>query len=361
MSFSVSELVSWTGGRVANEAALGARLGSIRVERPAPLGASGPADIAFFFNREYEAELPGAKPGVLLTGVPFARPLEAAGLPLWSQSAVLVCEDPYLAMAVLSGKFAERASSVAHLKRAVKTSVHPSAVVHPTAELGEGVQVGPNCVIADRARIGAGTVLYPSCFVGPAAVIGEDCVLFPSVVVYEWTQIGSRVRIHANSTLGSDGFGYAPRKADGKVTGHQKIFHLGRVIVGDDAELGANCCVDRGTFGDTVIGRNAKLDNQVHVGHNATVEEGAILCGGTCLAGSSSVGKYAYVGGLTGIANKVHVGDGASVGACSLLTKDVPPGTAALGNPQREYREHFKAHAALNRLMESRRRAAKKD
>jgi UDP-3-O-[3-hydroxymyristoyl] glucosamine N-acyltransferase len=359
---SVDEIVAWTGGRVANSGALeGGRLAAIRVKRPAPLGETGPDELGFFFAREYERELPAARAGVLVTGEPFVKPLEASGLPLWKTSAVVACADPYLAMAILSEKFAERLSTVAHLPGAVKgaTEIHPTAIVHPTAEIGGAARIGAHCVIEERAKIGAGTVLYPQCYVGPGAKLGRDCVLFAGVKLYEWTELGDRVRIHAGSTIGSDGFGYAPKKSGGKVAGHQKIYHLGRVVVGDDVEIGALVSIDRSTFGDTVIAREAKLDNQVHVGHNARIDEGAIVCGGTCLAGRASIGKFAYVGGLTGIVNNVHVGDGAQVGALALVTKDVPPGSTAVGNPQREYREHFRAHAALNKLADRKKGAPK--
>jgi UDP-3-O-[3-hydroxymyristoyl] glucosamine N-acyltransferase len=369
MSFSVSDIVSWTGGRLVNAAAPASLAGSssglsegqlsaIRVERAVPLAGSSASDLAFFFAKAYQKELPSAAPGILITGEPFVQPLQASGLPLWNRSAIVACADPYLAMAILSGKFAAKLSSVAHCKwdAAIpefldEPQVHASAIVHAEAVLGRGVVVGAHCVVESGARIGAGTVLYPGCFVGPDCVIGENCVLFPRVTLYEWTHLGNRVRIHAGGVIGSDGFGYAPKREGKQVVGHQKIYHLGKVVIGDDVEIGANSCVDRGTFGETRLENNVKLDNQVHIGHNAFLDEGAVVCGGTCLAGRASVGKYAYVGGLTGIANDVHVGDGASIGAMTLLSKDVPPGSTALGNPQREFREHFKAHAMLNRLV----------
>jgi len=354
MSFGVNDILKWTDGRLANADALEGREAKISVSRPVPLASARPGDLAFFFNRQYQSELHQASPGVLITGEPFVKPLAAAGLPFWKTCAVIACEDPYLAMALLSEKFAEELSSVAHLTTQTETFVHPSAVVHPTVELGKNVRVGAHCVIEAEARIGAGTVLYAGCFVGTRSVIGESTVLFPGVTVYEWTEVGSRVRLHAGVVLGSDGFGYAPKRSGKQVIGHQKIFHLGRVVVEDDVEIGANSCVDRGTFGETRIGKSAKLDNLVHIGHNSRLDEGAIVCGGTCLAGNASLGKFAYVGGLTGITNHVHVGDGASVGALSLVTKDVPPGATAVGNPQREHREHFKAHALLSRMLAER-------
>jgi UDP-3-O-[3-hydroxymyristoyl] glucosamine N-acyltransferase len=321
------------------------------------LGTSKETDLAFFFNRAYQHELPGARPGVLITGEAFVKPLEAAGLPSWKTTAVVACADPYLAMAILSEKFAAKLSTVTHEAAEVaaeaaesggKPQIHPTAVVHPTAEVGSGVKIGAHAVVEEGSKLGSGTVIYPGCYVGPGCVLGEQCVLFPNVVLYEWTQLGNRVRIHSNSTLGSDGFGYAPRPG-----GHQKIYHLGRVVVGDDVEIGANTSIDRGTIADTRIGKMAKIDNQVQVGHNATVDDGAILCGSIAVAGNASVGKFVYVGGLTGITNHVHVGDGAKVGAMSLLTKDVAPGEIVAGSPQRTHKEHFKVHAWLSRMAQA--------
>ena len=368
MSFSVSEILAFLGqdpaamGRVVNQDSVGEAQSKIRVNRPAPLAGSTREDLAFFFSKDHQHELLMAHPGILITGEPFVKPLESSGLPLWKSSTVIACRDPYLAMAVLSAKFAEKLSTVGHLAPSHQGApiIHPSAVVDPTAKLGAGVQVGAHCTVDKNVQIGAGTILYSGCTVGPSVVIGEDCVFFPRVTIYEWTQIGNRARIHAGCVLGADGFGYAPKvvmtEKGPQVTGHQKIFHLGRVVIGDDVEMGANSLVDRSTFGDTVIGKNVKMDNHVHVGHNAHVDEGAILCGGVCLAGSASVGKYAYIGGMAGISNKVHVGDGGKVGGMTLVSKDVPPGGNAVGNPQREHSDHFRVHALLNKLSAERKK-----
>ncbi len=354
MSFAFREVLNWVSGRFVNENSLEIPLERISVERPASLASSKEGDLAFFFSRDYEKELLSASPGILITGEPFVGPLEAAKLPLWKKSAIIACKDPYYAMALLSGKFAQAISSVAWVEGGTKKEIHPASHVDPAAEIAEGVRIGPHCVVEAKAKIGRGTVLYPGCVIGPGCKIGENCVLFPGVTLYEWTELGNRVRLHAGSVLGADGFGYAQKRdGNGKVE-HQKIYHLGKVVVGDGAEIGANSCVDRGTFGETRIGRNAKLDNLVHVGHNSFVGEGAIICGGTCLAGNAVVVRYAMVGGLTGITNHVQVGDGASVGAMTLVTKDVPAGGTAVGVPQREYKEHFQTHALLSRLLADR-------
>ncbi|MBS1961091.1 MAG: UDP-3-O-(3-hydroxymyristoyl)glucosamine N-acyltransferase [Bdellovibrionales bacterium] len=365
-SFTVAQILEWTSGRLANAEGLGSSLARIAVTQPAPLAGSRESDCAFFFSKEYQSELLGAAPGVLITGEPFVAPLQASGLPLWKKTAVVACRDPYLAMAILSEKFAREISSVAHIPSDLATRVgpavvHPTAIVHPEARVADGVEVGANCVIEKGARIGRGTILYPRVYVGPNVEIGEACVFFPGVTLYEETKIANRVRIHAGSTIGADGFGYAPRIVDGKPTGHEKIYHLGRVVIADDVEIGANTMVDRATFGETSIGRGAKLDNHVHIGHNSTIREGAILCGGVCLAGGTVIGKFAYVGGMAGIGNKAALGDYAKIGAMSLVDKDVPEGGTSVGNPQRTHRDHFKAHAILNRLVAERDRKKEKE
>lgn len=355
MSFGVEEILAWTGGRVVNGAALGEAVARVRVIKPASLAGSGPEDVAFFFSRDYQGDLPSANPGVLITAAPFCKPLEASGLPIWKNSVVIACEDPYLAMAILSGKFAPGMSTVSHQSRSEELR-HPMAWISPEAKIGKNVRIAAHCSIEAGAEIGDGTVLYPGVTIGPGARVGQDCVLFPHVAIYEMAKLGDRVRVHANSVIGSDGFGYAPRREGQQVVGHQKIHHLGRVIIGDDAEIGACVTIDRGTFGDTLIGKNVKLDNQVHIGHNAQLDEGAVICGGCCLAGSSSVGRYAYMGGLSGVNNKVHVGDGAQIGALTIVTKDVKAGGNALGTPQRGFREHLQVHAYLNRLYADRKK-----
>ena len=360
MAFTLDQIIAWSGGRLANADVLDpAKRAGIQVDRPVPLGGSRSGQLAFFFNKAYQAELTTADPSILITADPFLKPLEASGLPIWKKAAIVSCPDPYLAMADLSVHFAEALSSVGPPRKnpVGAPEIHGTSVVSPEATLAQGVRVGPHCVIEKGAKLGAGVILGPGCTIGPSAEIGAGSVLFAGVHVYELTRIGERARIHAGSVIGSDGFGYAPVRSGGKVTGHRKIYHLGRVVIGNDVEIGANCCIDRATFGETRLADHVKLDNDVHIGHNATLDEGAVVCGGTALAGRASIGPYAYVGGLTGIANDVRIGDGAQVGALTLVTKDVEPGSSAVGVPAREYEKHFRIHAMLNRMLSDRRKS----
>jgi UDP-3-O-[3-hydroxymyristoyl] glucosamine N-acyltransferase len=351
VSFSVLELLGWIQGRVVNSEELGEQqIADVRVSRPTSLGCAMPTDLAFFFSRAFEHELATARPGVLITGEAFVKPLRAAQLPLWGASVVIACEDPYWAMAVISEKFA--ASSKTTSGR--QAQVHPSAVLHPSVVLAEGVQIGAYCVIREGVMIGARSVVEEGCVLGAGCQVGEDTVLFPRVCVYSGVVIGSRVRLHSGVVVGADGFGYAPKRDGQGGVEHVKIHHLGKVVIEDDVEIGANSCVDRGTFGETRIGRGSKLDNLVQVGHNARVGRGCLLCGAACLAGNAVLGEFVTVGGAAGVANQVHVGDGARVGAMTLVTKDVEKGGTAVGNPQRDHRTHFKVHALLNKLLAER-------
>jgi UDP-3-O-[3-hydroxymyristoyl] glucosamine N-acyltransferase len=276
--------------------------------------------------------------------------MEAAGLPLWKSSVVIACDDPYFAMATLSRKFAPMLSTVAHVE-APEAYVHPMAWVDLTAKMGRNVRIGAHCSVEAGVEIGDGSVLYPGVSLGPSVKVGKGSVIFANVSVYENVRIGDRVRIHSGSVIGADGFGYAPERLGKTIVDHRKIYHFGSVVIGDDVEIGACVTIDRGTVADTVVGPKAKIDNKVHLGHNSQVGEGAVLCGGSCLAGSASVGRFIYMGGMSGVNNKTHVGDGAMIGAMTMVTKDVPPGGNALGNPQRLFREHLQVHAILNRLL----------
>lgn len=333
------------GARLVNGERISVPLAEVRVERISPLGEARPGSIAFFFSKQYQADLMRADPTVLVTGDAFVQPLMASPLPLITKRPILAVADPYLAMARLSGHFAESPPP---------TGVHPMAVVASGVRMGKDVSVAPGAVIeqgvvlGDRVRIGAGSV------VGAGASIGDDSEIFARVTLYPGVRLGKRVRIHSGSVIGADGFGYAPRLENGKPVEHVKIHHLGSVVLEDDVEIGANTCVDRGTFGETRVERGAKIDNLVQIGHNTVVEEGAIICGCTATAGSSRIGKFAYIGGGTAVTNQIVVGAHAQVGAYTLVAKDVPEGESVAGQPMRKFRDHFKIQAMLNKMLKDR-------
>lgn len=227
-------------------------------------------------------------------------------------------------------------------------SVHPSAMVHTTACLGAGAVVGAYCVVGPGARVGANTVLHAGVMVLDDAVIGASCVLRSGVVFGERCLMGDRCILHANVVIGADGFGYRPGPG-GRVV---RIPHVGDVVIGDEVEIGANSCVDRGKLASTVIGDFCKIDNLCQIGHNSTLGKGVLIAGQTGISGSVTIGDGVLVGGGVGIADHITVGAGAQIAASSGVMRDVPEKTRVGGTPARQMQQLFRELAAVTRLPE---------
>jgi UDP-3-O-[3-hydroxymyristoyl] glucosamine N-acyltransferase len=228
--------------------------------------------------------------------------------------------------------------------------LHPTAVVDPSATLGENVSVGPCAVIESGAQIGAGTSIGAGAVIGAGVKIGAGCRIYPRVVLYPGTELGNNVILHAGVVLGSDGFGYV-RDA---VTGEYLQFpQQGRLVLGDDVEVGANSTIDRGALEDTRIERGVKIDNLVHLGHNVRVGRNVVIAAQTGVSGSSSIGANAIVGGQVGIGDHAHVGEQVILGSGSgVLTHKKVKGAGIVfwGRPARPLRQYLKELAALARL-----------
>jgi UDP-3-O-[3-hydroxymyristoyl] glucosamine N-acyltransferase len=201
------------------------------------------------------------------------------------------------------------------------------------------------CVIGEDARIEVRAILRGGNHVGAGSVVGEETELFPNVLLYPRTQLGRRVRIHAGTTVGSDGFGYV---LDSGL--HRKVPQVGNVIVHDDVEIGANVTIDRGALGPTVIGRGTKIDNLVQIAHNCIIGRGCIICGVTGIAGSVKMGDGVTIGGSCGIADAIEIGDRAMLGAKSGLMHDLPAGESWLGYPAQPARSQLRTWSAVRAL-----------
>jgi UDP-3-O-[3-hydroxymyristoyl] glucosamine N-acyltransferase len=259
-------------------------------------------------------------------------------LPAIIPAPVLVVENADLAIARILELFAPPTPRQ-------PAGIDCGARVAHSAVVGEGASVGFNVYIGERARIGRGTVLHPGVYIGDDTVVGEDCQIVPNVVVRERVTIGNRVTIHANSALGSDGFGY---RWDG--AGHAKIPQIGSVIVEDDVEIGSCSCIDRAKFGATRVGRGTKIDNLVQIGHNASIGPHCIIVGQAGMAGSAVLGTGVVLGGQTAVRDHTTVGDGAMAAACSGIADDVPPKAVVSGVPAIPHRQTLREQAALRRL-----------
>lgn len=225
--------------------------------------------------------------------------------------------------------------------------IHPTAIIHDTALIGHGCKIGAGCYVGANVSLGDGVVLYPNVSIFDDTKIGERTIVWSGTVIRERSEIGSDCIFHINVSIGADGFGYRPRE-DGR--GLVKIPQIGNVVVGNNVEIGANSCVDRGKFSSTIIGDGCKIDNLVQIAHNCILGRSCIMAGNSGLAGSVTLGDGVIIGGAASIIDHITIGDGAIVGACSGVTKGVKPGETVVGFPAHEYRYMMKQWAVLRRL-----------
>lgn len=235
------------------------------------------------------------------------------------KSSKLISSDPYLSFAKATRLFDNRP--------APEPGVHPSAVVHETAELAPGVAVGANAVIGAHVKIGANSSIGPGCLIESNCQIGQDCRIYGNVTLYHSVKLGSNVIINSGSVIGADGFGFA---SDGRQS--HKIHQLGSVQIGDNVDIGAGTTIDRGAIEDTIIEMGVKIDNQVQIGHNCHVGEHTIICGCVAIAGSVTIGKHCIMGGASGAVGHITIADKVQVSAMSLVSKSISePGMYSSG------------------------------
>ncbi|MCK4602964.1 MAG: UDP-3-O-(3-hydroxymyristoyl)glucosamine N-acyltransferase, partial [Phycisphaerae bacterium] len=202
------------------------------------------------------------------------------------------------------------------------------ADVHPTAEIAPGVRIAAFAAIGPNCRIDEGAAIYPGVYIGPNCRIGRDCMLYPNVTLYDGTILHDRVVVHAGSSIGHDGFGYATHEGR-----HEKIPQAGWVELEDDVEIGACCAIDRATMGATIIGAGTKFSNLVAIGHGTQTGKHCLLVAQSGIAGSVMIGDYCIFAGQSGVVGHIRIGDGARIGAQAGVTNDVPAGQEVLGSP----------------------------
>ncbi|SEP58441.1 UDP-3-O-(3-hydroxymyristoyl)glucosamine N-acyltransferase [Thalassovita taeanensis] len=310
---------------------------------------AGPQDLALAMNPKYAEALPAgqARAAMLWPGADW----QALGL-----QAAIIAPRPRFAMSGLS--------AMMDPGQGYAPGIHPSAVIDPTADLAADVAVGPLAVIGPRVRIGAGSVIGPQCFIGADTVLGQGAFLREGVRIGARVSIGARFIAQPGAVIGGDGFSFVtPEQSSverardslgdqGELRGqsYARIHSLGSVSIGDDVELGANTCIDRGTVRDTRIGNGVKVDNLTQIGHNVEIGNDSLICAQVGVAGSSRIGNNVVLGGQTGVSDNLFIGDHVITGGATKVLANVPAGRVMLGYPAMKMESHIEAYKGLRRL-----------
>jgi UDP-3-O-[3-hydroxymyristoyl] glucosamine N-acyltransferase len=323
-SFTLSQIVERLGGEVAGD-------GGRAVTGVGSLDEAGPGEIAFLANPRYRPRLASTRAGAVIVG---PRDRDATAIPR------IVADNPYAYYA--------RTVALFHPPRPAVPGVHPAAVVDPSASVAASAEVGPGAVIAAGARVGERTVIGAGSVVGEGASVGDDCLLHPRVTVYPGCVVGARCILHSGAVIGADGFGMAPEAGR-----YVKIPQVGRAVLGDDVEVGANTCIDRGALGDTVVEEGVKIDNLVQIAHNCRIGAHTVIAGCTGIAGSAVLGRHCVIGGGVGIVGHIAITDGVTVTGMSFITKSITqPGVYSSGLPMMQHADWLRNAAHLRRLDE---------
>jgi UDP-3-O-[3-hydroxymyristoyl] glucosamine N-acyltransferase len=327
---SLREIAALVSGEAGEGADLDRRISGI-----APLDRAGPNDLSFLDNPKYVELAATTAAGICLTTERFAGVLPP-------RVCVLFVREPYRALVEVARALFPDALRPTSLFDA--GGILPGAHIHPSARLENGVTVDPGAVIGARAEIGGGTVIGAGAVIATGVRIGRDCSIGANASIMH-ALIGDRVIIHPGCAIGQDGFGFVrgPR-------GAHKVPQIGRVIIQDDVEIGANSTIDRGAIRDTVIGEGTKIDNLVQIAHNVWIGRHCLLAALVGLSGSSTIEDGVVMGGQVGVADHITVGPGAMVAAQSGLMNDVPAGGRWAGSPAKSAKQWFREIATLEAL-----------
>ncbi|HEX4684663.1 MAG TPA: UDP-3-O-(3-hydroxymyristoyl)glucosamine N-acyltransferase [Gemmatimonadaceae bacterium] len=316
----IAELV---GGTLVGE-------GSIQIRGVAPLDRAAVSDLSFLGAAKYAAAFATTGAGIVLMAPELA---ESPG----NVPARIVVAKPMDALLSLLPRL--------HRMPTAPAGVHPTAIIGARVKLGADVSVAPYAVVGDDVSLGNGTVIGAHCVLNAGVVVGDAALLYPSVTVYSGSRIGHRVTIHAGARIGSDGFGYVQQGG-----AHLKIPHVGRCLIEDDVEIGANTTIDRGSIDDTVVGAGTKVDNLVQIAHNVRIGRACLIMAQVGIAGSVRVEDGAMLLGQVGVSGHHTIGKRAILAAQAGAFGDIPAGETWSGYPARPHKEALRAQAALFRL-----------
>ena len=320
---TADDLALLVGGSVMGD-------GDAVVRGIAPLDRAGEHELSFLTRARYAPMLAHTQAGVVLVSPELAA---VEGRP----RARIVVDRPYEALLQLLPRF--------YSPHSPPPGIHPTAQIGRGVEIGAGASIAPYVVLGEGVRLGQRVTLGAQTTLAAAVEVGDDSYLHPGVSVYRGSRLGRRVILHSGVRVGSDGFGYVSRDSR-----HERIPHVGRCIIEDDVEVGANATIDRGSVDDTVIGAGTKIDNLVHIAHNVRIGRLCLVLAQVGIAGSARIGDGCIIGGQAGLGGHIEVGAGARIGGQAGVFGDVPAGETWSGYPARPHRESMRAQAALFRL-----------
>ena len=329
MEFNATEIAAFLNGEVEGD-------GNVKVSRVSKIEEGEKGSLAFLANPKYENFVYESEASVILVNTDF-KPRKKI------RATLIRVADAYKAMASLLAMYQQA-------KANLRTGIEQPSYIDETAIIGKNLYLGAFAYIGKHAKIGNDVKIYPQVYIGDNVEIGDQTTLFAGSKVYDDCLIGKRCIIHAGAIIGSDGFGFAPRK-DGT---YKKIEQIGNVILEDDVDIGANTTIDCGTMGSTIIRKGAKLDNLIQIAHNCEIGENTVMAGLVGLAGTTKVGKNCKLAGQVGLAGHLSIGDNVQIGAQSGVTKNVKSGQIILGSPAIDYRKAMRMYTVLRNLPELR-------
>jgi UDP-3-O-[3-hydroxymyristoyl] glucosamine N-acyltransferase len=328
MSRSLQQVAEAVGARVLGD-------GSLELERVASIASSTNSDLVFVEDEKFLASAMQSNAGAVIVGE-FDLPV--------STKPLLICKYPRLAFA-RAAQFLQSEG-----REQVSGRIHASAEVHGTARIAGGAIIDEQVVIAENAEVGEGSRIGAGCVIGCGVKIGGECQIYPRVTIYAGTTLGDRVIVHAGAVLGSDGFGYVRDRKSGR---YEKFPQIGRLVIENDVEIGANTTIDRGALDETRIGRGTKIDNLVHIGHNCRIGENVVIAAQTGLSGSIVIEDDVVLGGQVGVGEHARIEQGVMLGGQGgVLPHKIlrGKGLAFWGTPAQPVRQYLKQLAALARI-----------
>jgi len=320
MKRTAQELADFVGGELRGD-------GRTVIDAVASLRNAGPNDLSYA-EEKFKHDVENSRAGCII--------VQSGN---WPSKTIITALNPKLAFA--------RAAAWLLADHADDAGIHPSATVAPDAKIADRVKIGAAAVIESGVVIGNSTVIEAGCYVGQRSAIGNECTLYPRVVIYKDVTVGNRVTIHAGAVIGADGFGFVKHGST-----HVKFPQVGKVVIEDDVEIGANTCIDRGSLETTTIRRGVKLDNLIQIAHNVEIGEHTIIAAQTGISGSSTVGGHCLIGGQVGIGEHARLDDNTIIGGQGgvLNGKHVRGGEVLWGTPVRPLKEFLLQQAHLARL-----------